>query len=247
MESATVNSINVADPQTWDGNVFLTFDVDWAPDGVLEDTINLVEAAGTKATWLLTHDTPLVARLRENPDFELGIHPNFNAMLQRKDGSARRTAEQTIGELMRIVPEAVTVRSHSMFQSSRLLDVFRNAGLLYDCNTFVPRSSEVTLRPWQHWNGLVKVPYFWEDDVHAIDMDNGSSAGWDVEPFLAHPGLRVFDFHPVHVALNTEGMARYESAREHHANADRVNERRCTDEHRGTRVFLKRLLDRIAT
>ena len=41
MESATVSSINVADPQTWDGNVFLRFDVDWASDGVLEDTINL--------------------------------------------------------------------------------------------------------------------------------------------------------------------------------------------------------------
>ena len=56
-------------PETWEGRIFLTFDIDWATDEVLSDTIDLVEAAQVCATWFVTHDTPVLARLRDNPAF----------------------------------------------------------------------------------------------------------------------------------------------------------------------------------
>ena len=58
------------DPKTYRG-IFLTFDIDWADDDVIGDTIDLVEKAEVKATWFVTHQTPLLDRLRDNPKFEL--------------------------------------------------------------------------------------------------------------------------------------------------------------------------------
>jgi len=61
-----------------DKNIYLTFDLDWACDCVIEDTLLLLEHENVPATIFVTHDTPLLKRMRENPNIELGVHPNFN-------------------------------------------------------------------------------------------------------------------------------------------------------------------------
>ena len=71
---STLSNIDPADQATWEGKIFLTFDIDWACDEVIEDSIVLVESVGAAATWFVTHETPLLERLRNNPAFELGIH-----------------------------------------------------------------------------------------------------------------------------------------------------------------------------
>ena len=111
--------------ETWEGRLFLTVDLDWAPDWAIADCLDLVEEARVAATIFVTHDTPLLARMRANPRIELGLHPNFNPLL---DGLASQgSAETVMRGLQRIVPEARAVRSHSMTQSSRLLDAARLA------------------------------------------------------------------------------------------------------------------------
>lgn len=211
--------------------IVLTLDIDWACDDVLSDTIDLVESAGAPATWFITHDTPLLARLRANGGFELGIHPNFNPLL---DGSAGN-AERVLDSILEIVPEAVSVRSHSMVQSSRLLELFSSRGLMFDCNHFIPAQSEITLKAWELWNGMVKVPHFWEDDVAFI---NGE--GFDCSVLLDREGLKVFDFHPIHIFLNTEEPARYELTRNLHSDADRLRLERFSG--CGTRSYFLELL-----
>ena len=123
--------------------LYLTFDIDWACDEVLADTIDLVEQADIYATWFVTHDTPLLKRLRDNPKFELGIHPNFNNILAgRPDPANGMSAEETVDRLLSLVPEAKSVRSHSMTQSSVLLKLFLDKGLTHDCNHFIPHQAE---------------------------------------------------------------------------------------------------------
>lgn len=190
--------------------IVLTLDIDWACDEVLADCIDLVEEAAAPATWFVTHNTPLLHRLRANDNFELGIHPNFNPLFEGNG----KGAEQVIDEILAIAPEAVSVRSHSMVQSSRLLELFRRKGLRFDCNHFIPEQSGIILKPWRLWNGMIKVPHFWEDDAACI-----YDAGAAVRDLVRRDGLKVFDFHPIHVFLNTEDLARYDQTRGLHDTA----------------------------
>lgn len=187
--------------------IVLTFDIDWACDDVLADSIELVETSGAPATWFVTHDTPLLDRLRDNKKFELGIHPNLNPLLDGKGGGA----ELIIDEILKIVPEAKSVRTHSMVQSSRLVDLFHRKGLRFDCNHFIPAQSGITLKAWKLWNGIVKVPHFWEDDAECI-----YKSGTPIFDLLLRDGIKVFDFHPIHVFLNTEDLTRYDQTRTLH-------------------------------
>lgn len=217
MKLQKINNISVANPLSWTELSFLTFDIDWATDEVLNYTIDALEKYDVPATFFVTHDTPLLKRLRENPKFELGIHPNFNALLNGSFEKGRNVRE-VILRLMDVVPEAKSVRSHSMTQSSNILESFKEAGLTHDCNHFISVVSEIELKPWLLWNGLIRCPYFWEDDVHYTEKDN-----YSVEQLLQRKGLRIFDFHPIHVFLNTEDAQRYENTRAYHRNFHELN------------------------
>jgi len=213
---STIQSISTTDPSSWNGHLFMTFDVDWAHDEILADTMQLVAGAGAAATWFITHDTQLLRDMRSQPAWELGIHPNFNTLLQGS-ASSGATADKILEDLMRLILEAVSVRSHSMTQSSPLLDAFARAGLTHDVNHFVPSGSRIQVKPWLLWNGMVRVPYIWEDDVHCAYQ---TSQQPELEPSAiaadSSSGLKVFDFHPIHVFLNTESLDRYERTRPIH-------------------------------
>lgn len=227
--------IDPDDENSWKNKLFLTFDVDWACDDVLKHTIEIVENANIAATWFVTHDTDLLDRLRENNKFELGIHPNFNLLLNG-DGKNGKTAEEVIERLMCIVPEARTVRSHSMTQSSIILDLFAKFGLTHDANTFIPEQASAILSPWYVWNNIVKVPYFWEDDVACLYKENTP-----IKYLKSRDGLKVFDFHPIHVFLNTEDIIRYERTRSIHHDVLKLIEHRNSGY--GAHTALNDLLD----
>ena len=207
LKTKLIKDINSDDDSTWLDSIFLTIDVDWASDPVIEFTIELLNRYNLSATWFITHETDLISLLRSNPKFELGIHPNFN-FLMNGDFRNGKNAFDVVERLMNIVPESKSVRSHSMTQSSVVLDLFKSFGLEYDCNHFIPFESGICLKPWRHWNGIQKVPYGWEDDVFMLDY-----AALDALDITHRNGLKVFDFHPIHLFLNTETIARYESAK----------------------------------
>lgn len=212
MTGRTIATIQVDSVANWSQMPYLTLDIDWAHDDILADTIELIEAHRVPTTWFVTHDTPLLSRLRRNPDFELGIHPNFNFLLNGDD-CAGRDAADVVDRLLAIVPEAKCVRSHSTVQSSGLLDLFSRRGLTHECNSFIPVQSGMEIKPWRLWSGMTCVPYFWEDDVACL---YGRDGALPLNRLVGLPGLKVFDFHPVHIFLNTEHMERYEKTREWH-------------------------------
>lgn len=236
-EFSTISKINLENPESWRDKVFLTFDIDWAHDDVLAECIDLVEEADVSATWFVTHDTPLLKRLRSNPKFELGVHPNFNFLLQRQDhagGDAREVLERVLA----LVPDATAIRSHHMTQSSFLLNLFMENGLTHDCNHFIPLTSGVELKPWRLWNDLIRVPYSWEDDIMCIYAKSERLP--NIGEILGSEGLLVFDFHPIHVFLNTEHLNRYEKTRSLHQSPHELRAKRY--EEKGARTSLLELL-----
>ncbi|AEP09346.1 polysaccharide deacetylase WbmS family protein [Micavibrio aeruginosavorus] len=213
---ATIKSINLNNRQSWEDRLFLTFDIDWASDDVLNYTIDIVEQHDVAATWFVTHDTPVLERLRQNKKFELGIHPNFNFLLNG-DFRLGSNFSEVIDRMLEIVPEATSVRSHSMTQNSNILDAFYKRGLTHDCNHFVPEQTDMILIPWLLWNDIIKVPYFWEDDVFCLYSQNTP-----LQILSFREGVKVFNFHPIHVFLNTENLDRYEGSRDHHRDINKL-------------------------
>jgi len=219
--------------------IYLTFDIDWATDEVWEDTIRILENEQVAATFFVTHPTPLLNRLRRNIDFELGLHPNFNQLISAK---SQLDAEQIVRNLKEIVPEAVSVRSHSLTQSSHILDSFSRNGITHDVNLLIPAYSNMEAAAFRHINGLLRAPFFWEDDVHCVAMARGYEMDWNPLRFINRKGLKIFDFHPIHVFLNTEDLTRYERTRYCHRDyAELEKHRFCSDE-QGSRAFLINLI-----
>lgn len=186
--------------------MFLTFDLDWASDFVIEYTLDILNKYDVPSTWFITHDSPIIERLRNDDRIELGIHPNFNTLLDSTDATGQ-TSTTVIKEILEIVPEATAVRSHSLTTGSRLKAKFKEFGLTHHCNFLIPFSSRIQLLPYWDYYDLIEVPHLWEDDTHT-HLSNR-----DTLPHLVQTTLPVFDFHPIHIFLNSYDIASYEASR----------------------------------
>ena len=130
-----------------------------------------------------------------------------------------------------------------MTQSSGLLEIFKRCGLTHDANHFVPQHTGIELKPWHMWNDLIRVPYSWEDDVHILydSINVPQENPRDIAINASTTGLKVFDFHPIHVFLNTESLNRYERTRPLHQNSKELIKHRYQGY--GTRSRLIELLE----
>ena len=199
---------------TFEGNcqeLYLTFDIDWCSDEVLSYTLDFVEKYNIKATFFVTHETKLLERMRNNSNIELGIHPNFNPLLNG-DFRYGKNIDEVIEYYKSIVPEAISSRSHSLTQSAQILQSMIKHGIKYDCNIFIPFDSDIKIKPYNCLNkSITRIPYMWEDDLHEYNK-------WDYDEILKTLDINFFnvlDFHPIHIFLNSYDMSNYNSAREH--------------------------------
>lgn len=208
-----MTEICVEDVHTWQSTPFLSIDIDWAHDAILQYTIDILSRYAIPVTWFATHDTEILKQISDNTNFEIGIHPNFNNLLNQADNSL--CPRKVMDQMCSFVPNAKITRSHSLTQNSYLLDLFASYNINYESNLFIPSYSKISLKPWRHWNGLTRLPYLWEDDVSCV-LDSQQTLG--IKDTLKLPGLKIFDFHPIHIYLNTETLERYEQTRFCHNN-----------------------------
>lgn len=110
--------------------------------------------------------------------------------------------------MMSLVPEARSVRTHALVQSTPLLYKFASEfGIKVDVSLFLPDTPNLqphTLHLFDQQ--LVRVPYFWEDDVEAYNP----AKCWDVAGSRYRvSGLKIFNFHPMYTYLNLRKMDGY--------------------------------------
>ncbi len=211
-------------------NLF-TSDIDWAPEEVIEDTINLFNDYNVKCTFFCTHKSSVIESIKSDSNFELGIHPNFLPILNDKKGSINEILE----DVLNIIPDAKGVRTHSMVQSTPLLQTFKDFGLKYESNTFLPYWSDI--KPSVLWNGLIKLPHNFEDDLHFLYKKSFENC----DLILENQKLNIFCIHPIHVFLNTECEQTYINAKKHYHNSKDLLKKRNTKKI-GTRDLLISLL-----
>jgi len=215
--------------------IAFSMDIDWAPELVIQDSLNLFEKYNVKCTLFNTHDSNVVHK-SNRALFEIGIHPNFNPSLI--DGKKIK-AEETIDNILSIVPEAKGVRSHSMTSSSILLDIFKSKGILYESNQFFPYNWNI--KPYNCWTGLKKIPYNWEDDTHWL---YNKSYDFDILKDYQKENMIILDFHPIHVFLNTDSQQTYNKAKPYYQNPEKLLDFKNNKEF-GVRDFLIKTLKEI--
>ncbi|KJJ85884.1 hypothetical protein OMAG_000248 [Candidatus Omnitrophus magneticus] len=209
MKFGKINEIQPALSHTWEKTIFITFDIEWVTDEIFDWVLNKINQSGIKATLFCTHYTDKLQTAKSNNNIELGIHPNFNYLL---NGNFRygKNIDEVITFYKNIVPEGTSYRSHCLTQSTILTRAFEKHGLKYDCNSFIPvYGYNYTLEPWLDFGGeIIKAPMFWEDDIHCM-----YKWPFDLKLFMKHAGLKIFNFHPVTLLLNINDMDKYNQAK----------------------------------
>lgn len=235
MVSSFIESVIASDARTHQGKVFLSFDIDWCSDEVLADTHALCSNAGVRQTYFVTHDTDYLDVLAKDPLVSLGIHPNFLPLLKSEKNFS---IEAELDRLKNICPGSKVARSHGVVQGGLILKAFSEIGITHDSNDMIPMGAGLEIRPYETMYGITKVPFSWADEHEwAFGRDTPFSLILKLEKFL------VFDFHPIHVFLNTESAERYEGTRNlHHKPKELINYRFGG---RGTRSRLLELLSQI--
>ena len=211
--------------------VSLSFDVDWAADEILEDTIALLDGANVKATFYATHRTPVLERL-DRKRYEIGVHPNLVPLLE---GKSERSFREVLKEVMGLYDDVVGIRSHGLVTSGALHAHSKEVGLLYESNIYVPSP----VPAFRDYDGLLRIAMYWSDWRELLV---GTPYRADRLPLPADiPGILAF--HPICVFLNSEKPSRYLDTK--HLSLEEKRAARHTGSPKGTRDFLIDLLERI--
>ena len=182
----------------------MTFDIDWAPDASIELCLDLLDRHDVKATFFATHLTDLNQEIVSR-GHELGIHPNF------LPGSTHGTdTTQIIETCLEFAPAARYLRTHSLVQSSRLFhEIFgRFPQLTTDISLLMHKARHVQRCRWG-FNGVSfdRILYNWEDDAEFDSQD------FDYTTPAFYGDLTIYDFHPIHVHLNSRTADSYQNLR----------------------------------
>jgi hypothetical protein len=116
------------------------------------------------------------------------------------------------------IPTPVGVRTHACVSSQMLWPELAKQGYKY--SSMVMLLYETGIKPFKHPWGLWELPIYYMDNSDICMRLNWP--GSDHRPFhsdvirkaVAEPGLYVFDFHPIHVILNTQTYHDYLGVRE---------------------------------
>jgi len=175
---------------------FLTFDVDWAPEYVLDYVLNILDERELRGVFFSTHPS---SRLREaSSRHEIAIHPNFHPHSTQGD-----SAQEIVRRLMEEHSGAAGVRSHGLYWHGGLVALYKSFGLQYDSSLLLPYVPH--LQPFRH-NGLIRLPIWWNDGLYAAE-----GRAYDIRDLdLESPGLKIFEFHPIHIFLNSSGKGEWE-------------------------------------
>lgn len=215
--------------------ICLTFDTDWMSNSAMEQFLREFPIPG-EATFFLHDAIPSLLRT----DHEICPHPFINDFAHWQ-----HTLETLTAKLPR---RPLGVRPHSCVFSHAVGVGLNDMGFRYvsQASALYQTGIVPTRHPWGIW----EMPIYYMDN-----MDFWTTKNWpDIEhkPFsqnvidaaLEQEGLFVFDFHPLHIALNTRNHTDYGDVKDKIIQ-DRISPFELAFSGRGTRTFFLELCSAI--
>lgn len=217
----------------------ITFDVDWADDIILNYVIDFLEKEKVKSTWFVTHQSKAIDRIINNHLFEVGIHPNF-----LENSSHGKTHREVFQYFKTNFPEAVSIRPHALMSSGPIWYMAnKEFNYFIDSSSFLYLSKNIephTLA-FNNQNPMFRLPYYWGDNyAFTYDSDNFTYR------IPVSNGIKIYNFHPVHVATNAYSSDVYKKLKENNTslNLEYIKQATVQKEY-GTFNFLSDLISNI--
>ena len=181
-------------------DICLTIDSDWASPEVTDYAIGLLADQGIPFTFFATDDqSPTLPG-----NAELGLHPNFCAW----------GAEEELTKLTKLFPKAVGLRPHRLTMPKEdLAATLNREGIAWISSCYEP----ACFKPLDY-GGIPNVPINWGDNLL---FNEGREPGY-LGTQTKRPGITVWNFHPVHLFLNTASAEQFAVARECYNDPDRL-------------------------
>jgi hypothetical protein len=181
--------------------VVLTMDQDWCHTSVLEETINIFESLKLPATVFVTDFTQ---KWSSTENLEWGVHPNF-----APDSTQGLSVEAIILKADSSVENCTSWRSHSLFTSTKILDeVSRLTDWKIENNFYSPKATKINYDIFPG-TSITRIPLHWEDDLEL--RGKVTAVDYLRSTYPESNSVVVFNFHPIHLILNSESMQTYNS------------------------------------
>jgi hypothetical protein len=119
-----------------------------------------------------------------------------------------------------------------------------------DVSLFLPNaaSQPFPLHILKNGHPIWRIPYLWDDNIYALTpphtFNNLNFMKFFYDGILRMPGAKIFNFHPIHVALNMRSMTQYEALKQFCPiqRATPKDVTRFSNDDDGTRTYLDGLL-----
>ena len=171
----------------------LTSDVDFVSDDILEFAYRSINKL--PLTIFLTGKSDYLKTMaKSNKRWELEVHPNFC------NGSTHGKAFcEVVRTIEKFSGEKIGYRCHRYYSSNDVDEYFSSIGYKYSSNIC---TDLVEMQPFKKRNGTIEIPIFFEDGgylkYHGVPL---------IDNFINNlnnkNGVYVFNFHPIHLALNS--------------------------------------------
>jgi hypothetical protein len=190
----------------------VTMDTDWCPLEVLDYALAEIVDPRLPLTIFSTGTYPSLAVRRRT---ETALHYNVD------NTSFTEAFTRIAAEL----PGAGGARGHSLAFSERLRALYAPFGISYDSSYMMYRQQHIV--PFPIARGVLELPIYFMD-LFAMEYEDSDFQRFPHPAELAGPGLKIFDFHPVHLLLNTPSPQYYFEHKQWYHNPQRLLENRYT-------------------
>ena len=179
----------------WNGtkSIALTFDIDWAPEYMINDVINILNHYDVNSTFFVTHESETIKKTNES-QIEIASH-----LYVSPNSSQGNKLEMVIDKLRSWYSNKRIEgnRFHLLQHSYRDLVSLGENDYRYDISTL--RYNTPYLLPAFHKDlNMTLLSYFWEDGI----CENANIPLIMSDINLNSPGIKIFNFHPMNLYIN---------------------------------------------